>query len=330
MLFYLLFRIISAVFVFLYPGYASYKTLSQRPASEAELERWLMYWSVLGCVVSVEYIAEWLVCWLPFYYPLKTLFLLYLALPQTTGSSWIYTTRLQPFFAAHESEIDSALSRLKRVAYNYVQRLLRSAWGQVSASVGQTPAAETRADVFDEGGITGEAAVHTGAPPTLANPASGPMQLVQTFWRTYGPVVVAAGSNLLQESQAGTGRAMETPPTSRFNSSQSVIERRRQLEAELAALSQSTAAEPYDVSPPSVPIPSADGRSRTSSSSSSMRERSGAGGGKNAFEEIEVPSDVEPDAPLLPSDKAAQEKHSGWFGWGGSSSGKSYDRVKTE
>jgi hypothetical protein len=51
----------SSVGVFLYPGYASYKTLSQRPASEADLERWLMYWSVLGCIVGVEYIAEWLV-----------------------------------------------------------------------------------------------------------------------------------------------------------------------------------------------------------------------------------------------------------------------------
>ena len=53
----------SSVAAFLYPGYASYKTLSQRPASEEELERWLMYWSVLGCIVSVEYVTEWLVSW---------------------------------------------------------------------------------------------------------------------------------------------------------------------------------------------------------------------------------------------------------------------------
>lgn len=53
----------SSVVAFLYPGYASYKTLSQRPASEEDLERWLMYWSVLGCIVGVEYLAEWLVSW---------------------------------------------------------------------------------------------------------------------------------------------------------------------------------------------------------------------------------------------------------------------------
>jgi receptor expression-enhancing protein 1/2/3/4 len=55
--------VFSSVVVFLYPGYASYKTLSQRPASEEDLERWLMYWSVLGCIVGVEYAAEWLVSW---------------------------------------------------------------------------------------------------------------------------------------------------------------------------------------------------------------------------------------------------------------------------
>jgi len=53
----------SATTAFLYPAYASYKTLSQRPASEEELERWLMYWSVLGGVVAVEYVAEWMVSW---------------------------------------------------------------------------------------------------------------------------------------------------------------------------------------------------------------------------------------------------------------------------
>ena len=53
----------SSIGAFIYPGYASYKTLSQRPASPEELERWLMYWSVLGCVVGIEYVAEWLISW---------------------------------------------------------------------------------------------------------------------------------------------------------------------------------------------------------------------------------------------------------------------------
>jgi hypothetical protein len=48
----------SSLAAFLYPGYASYKTLAQRPASEADLERWLMYWSVLGCIGVPDLLAH--------------------------------------------------------------------------------------------------------------------------------------------------------------------------------------------------------------------------------------------------------------------------------
>jgi len=53
----------SLICAFLYPAYASYKTLSKRPASDTDLERWLMYWSILGVILAVEYVAEWLVRW---------------------------------------------------------------------------------------------------------------------------------------------------------------------------------------------------------------------------------------------------------------------------
>jgi hypothetical protein len=53
----------SSFIAFFYPGYASFKTLSQRPASEEDLERWLMYWSVLGFIVGIEYFAEWSISW---------------------------------------------------------------------------------------------------------------------------------------------------------------------------------------------------------------------------------------------------------------------------
>ena len=42
----------SSAFAFLYPGYKSYKALSRRPADEVELERWLMYWSVIATVIA--------------------------------------------------------------------------------------------------------------------------------------------------------------------------------------------------------------------------------------------------------------------------------------
>ncbi|KIP04829.1 hypothetical protein PHLGIDRAFT_36735 [Phlebiopsis gigantea 11061_1 CR5-6] len=335
MLFSFLFRIISAVTAFLYPGYASYKTLSQRPASEAELERWLMYWSVLGCIVSIEYVAEWLIFWVPFYYPLKTLFLLWLALPQTAGSSYIYTTHIQPFFSSHEKAIDSALVQLKTYVYNYLQRLLRSAWSHVATSMGQAPSGQTAPNALDEGGITSEAAVNAGAMPSLSDPISGPAQLAQTFWSNFGPTVMMAGAGFLRQAQAtaqtsaqASAQAMETPPAgpSRLNSTASVLDRRRQLEAELAALSSHPDLQGYDIDDAVVP-PRPEEIHTRNSSSSSLRERIGTGTGR--FEEVEVPSDMESEGLMSPdSDRPAPNKRGSWFGWGGDPKG--YERVKTE
>lgn len=255
---------------------------------------------------------------------MKTLFLLWLALPQTAGSSYIYATHIQPFFSAHEKEIDSALSQLKTYVYSYLQRLLRNAWNHVAASAGQTPGSAPRTDALDEGGLTGDAAVNSGAPPTLSDPLSGPVGLMQTWWRSYGPAVVAAGTGLMQQAQATSqqsSEAMDTPPTgpSRFNSSQSVLDRRRQLEAELAALADRPELQGYDASPPAQ-------HSRTSSSSSA-RERAGSGNGK--FEEVEVPSDIEGDGLMSPgAEQSEPNKRTSWFGWGGNPKG--YERVKTD
>jgi receptor expression-enhancing protein 1/2/3/4 len=267
----------------------------------------------------------------PFYYPLKTLFLLWLALPQTAGSSYLYTTHVQPFFSSHEKEIDSALSQLKTYVYSYLQRLLRNAWKHVAASVGQTPSGEARPDALDEGSITSEAAVHASAPPTLSDPLSGPVNLMQTWWHAYGPTVVAAGTGFMRQAQTtaqASSQAMETPPAgpSRFNSTQSILDRRRQLEAELAALSSHPELQGYDVSAHSVPIPPAGSHSRTSSSSS-LRERVGGSNGK--FEEVEVPSDMEGEEPISPDAERPQpNQRTSWFGWGANAKG--YERVKTE
>lgn len=273
-------------------------------------------------------------CRLPFYYPLKMLFLLYLALPQTAGASYLYTTHVQPFFAAHESQIDSALVQLKTYVYNYLQRMIRSAWQHVTMSMGPGSSEAPRADALDEGGLTGDAAINMGAPPSLSDPVSGPAQLVQTFWRSYGPSVIAAGAGFLRQAQDQSHQsaqaALNTPPIghSRMNSSQSMNERRRQLEAELAALS-SEPAKPFDLSSPPVPMPSANNPSR-SSSATSVRERTASGAGKSTFEEVEVPSDMESEGLVSPtSDRPAAAKRTSWFGWGGPPA-QGYERVKTD
>ncbi|KAL1948286.1 hypothetical protein VTO73DRAFT_12361 [Trametes versicolor] len=328
MLFYLTSRLISATAAFLYPGYASYKTLSQRPASEAELERWLMYWSVLGCIVAVEYVAEWLISWLPLYYPLKTVFLLYLALPQTAGSAYLYHAHLRPFFAAHENQIDSALAQFKVYLYTSLQRLLRRAWEHVSGTVAQIQSTPAGDSPLEE-----EAATHTGAQPSLGDPVSGPAQLVAGLWGTYGPGLLASGAMLLRQAQTSAAQAAananaQAGSARRQSGGGSASERRRQLEAELASL-PNEGVQGYDMSSAmsspafeSVPMPPADNPSRNSSSGS-FRECAG----RSTFEEVEVPSDMEGEGPASPRMPDAARRSS-WFGWGGGAA--EYERVKTD
>ena len=264
------------------------------------------------------------------------LFLLYLALPQTNGASFLYKNHVAPFFSTHENEIDSALVQLKAYVYRYLQDLLRSMWGHVSSTLGQMQNQGNQSNALDEGGVTGEAAVHAGAPPTLGDPVSGPAQLVQTLWTSYGPGILASGAALFQQAQRSAAQQQVTPPgPSRTNSGQSVQDRRRQLEAELASLSSDPTLQPYDVGSPSsspVLIPTANNPSRNSSSSS-LRERSGSGNGKSTFEEVEVPSDMEVEGQGHPAPGGSgQTRRTSWFGWGGSAApGRgNYERLKND
>jgi hypothetical protein len=53
----------SAWFAFFIPCYGTFKTLSNRPISESELQKWAMYWSVIGAFVAFEYVTEWFISW---------------------------------------------------------------------------------------------------------------------------------------------------------------------------------------------------------------------------------------------------------------------------
>lgn len=262
------------------------------------------------------------------------LFLLYLALPQTQGSSYIYTYHLQPFFHAHETQIDAALASLKARAYAFIQERFRALW-DAAANAASGAGAGTTPEGAQFAPLGGQGQEGAGAPPTLANPASGPAQLVGSLWRSYGPGIMASGAALMQSATAAAAArprnnpmtALNTPPGSSFraNETQSVYERRRQLEAELAAL------------PAELPIPAANNRpvqSRGSSSSDlGLRERTNSNG---RFEEIEVPSDVEGydtgnEGQGHATTRPGASSRVSWFGWGAGPAEKSaYERVKSD
>jgi len=171
-------NIMIAYFAFLLPCYSTFKALSHRPVSEPDLERLCMYWTVIGAFVAFQYTAEWLIYWFPFYFEIKTLLLLCLALPQIQGSTFIYQNYLQPFFSKNETELDAGINSFQNNVFAFVQSRLSSLIDIVWSLVSKTPA-------FRQPGATG-----TGQPPTGAATGGFTMDAALGLWRAYGPAVV--------------------------------------------------------------------------------------------------------------------------------------------
>lgn len=107
-LMYLTSKFVCQLVAYLLPGYMSYKAVKSRQA--AEMAPWLVYWVVLGLASTVEMVADlFLVHFVPFYYELKILFVLWLVLPQFRGHLFVYRYLVKPTLDKHEREIDRTL-----------------------------------------------------------------------------------------------------------------------------------------------------------------------------------------------------------------------------
>lgn len=202
-------------------------------------------------------------------------------------------------------------------------------WEHVSA-VGQQQR-QQQANFAPTGGAN-----NTGLPPSLGDPMSGPAALVSNFWNWYGPSIIAGGTALLRQGAAAVpNQAFVSPAGSpsapkRQDTSQSVLERRRRLEAELASLPPADTFSSSSALP--MPPASTSYQSSRSSSDGDLRDRGTTGGMR--FEEVEVPSDVEGydlgggSGSGRDARPDSAKRNSSWFGWAGSP-GKE-DKVKSD
>lgn len=96
---------------FAYPAYASFKAIESHAKDDDT--QWLTYWTVFGCFSIVEYFADILVYWIPFYYMLKTFTLLWLYLPTFRGAEYVYHSFVRPYLMVHQQEIDSTFGEVR-------------------------------------------------------------------------------------------------------------------------------------------------------------------------------------------------------------------------
>jgi len=99
----------------LFPAYSSYKAI--KAASFQEYVRWIMYWIVFSLFTVVEIFTDILFSWLPFYYLSKIVIVLWLAMPFTKGSTFIYRKIIHPNFNRNEHAIDKLLEDAKVNSY---------------------------------------------------------------------------------------------------------------------------------------------------------------------------------------------------------------------
>ncbi|KAF9509225.1 hypothetical protein BS47DRAFT_1349465 [Hydnum rufescens UP504] len=96
----------SSAVVYLYPSYATFKSLRHEPGQNrcGQVVRTmpvdlLAYWCIIGAFVAFEASLEWLIRWFPFYTEIKTLFLVFLS---QGGSGFVYKELLAPRYALYE------------------------------------------------------------------------------------------------------------------------------------------------------------------------------------------------------------------------------------
>lgn len=109
-------RLIILLFGVLYPAYASYKAVKNKDV-RSHLQ-WMMYWIVFALFTCIETFSDIFISfWMPFYYEIKILFVLWLLSPVTKGSSLLYRRFVHPQLVQREQEIDELLEKAKEQGY---------------------------------------------------------------------------------------------------------------------------------------------------------------------------------------------------------------------
>ncbi|KAN0064371.1 hypothetical protein ACQY0O_002567 [Thecaphora frezii] len=225
----------------------------------AEMEHWLIYWSVFACLALVESTVGWTWSWFPFYYELRLVFNLWLVLPQTRGATWLYINHLHPFLQSQEEAIDEFIESVKARIREESKNLLGKLWGGAWAeSIGQTPSTGAGAGAGAGGSY--------GMPPASNPPSPPPKAALSSLLGKLAPYAAASAASFLEKAQASASlpahhttraAALQTememhqrtldalgsvdgiaPEPQRTLQRAQALARKRQLEQQLAALNQ--------------------------------------------------------------------------------------------
>jgi len=108
-------RVIMLVFGTLFPAYRSYKAIKNK--NVREYVKWMMYWIIFALFITSETFADIFLSWLPLYYEIKVIFIIWLLSPATKGSSILYRKFVHPRLVRHEKAIDKYIAEAQKNGY---------------------------------------------------------------------------------------------------------------------------------------------------------------------------------------------------------------------
>ncbi|EFJ51912.1 hypothetical protein VOLCADRAFT_103098 [Volvox carteri f. nagariensis] len=88
----------------LYPTYCSLKAIQS--TSKIDDTQWLTYWVVYAIFSTMEGVGKFFLGWIPLYYEIKLLFVIWMIAPQTQGARKIYEDHIVPMLKKYGHKID--------------------------------------------------------------------------------------------------------------------------------------------------------------------------------------------------------------------------------
>lgn len=114
---------------FAYPAYTSMIALES--SNKEDDTRWLTYWVTFAAFSLVEFFSEIILGFIPFYWLMKCIFLIWCFAPiSNNGSQFLYSRIIRPVFLKNRKTIDDTLNK----AASGVKGLAMDAAGKLSKS----------------------------------------------------------------------------------------------------------------------------------------------------------------------------------------------------
>ena len=113
-------RYVTCVVGITLPAYWSIKAIETPEANDDK--QWLTYWAVYAVFTFIDLFAGFIMKFLPFYFLIKLIFLIWLFMPNTQGAVVVYNLVISKLFKKYEKKIDTQFEKLTQKGKEVLQK----------------------------------------------------------------------------------------------------------------------------------------------------------------------------------------------------------------